>query len=167
MPPPMGHLGSRLATVRLIVERTDDLRRGTGSLPALHAAKWNVIRMCRRLIVPGKGGVCFEKGSALRSPWRLAWACTSIGESDQRGWSLESTDITSYTCSIVHRDASSGASKSRIESINPAPALCSLICRAAPRYKLIQTPYRHCNPLTILVPVPLLMQPFCRLRLPR
>jgi hypothetical protein len=29
---------------------------------------WNIVRLCRRLIVFGKGGVCFNKDTARRSP---------------------------------------------------------------------------------------------------
>lgn len=144
---PMRHLESTLGSVRLIVERTDDLRRGVGSLPALFAAIRQTVSIGRRLIVLGKIGVCFKQESARQPPWQKSsgvhgstlcpWRRSSNG-------SLESTEIMSYKCSIVHRDASSGASKSRIEFISPAPALRSLICRAAPTHKLIQTPCRHC-----------------------
>jgi hypothetical protein len=123
LPPPMCRLGSRLGIVRLIFERTDDLRRGAVCLPStLRCGSCKDMPASDR---SWEGWRLASKDIVRRSPERESTGThgsTLRPRSSSPSRSLESTEIMSYTCSIVHRDASSGASKSRIEFISPASA---------------------------------------------
>jgi hypothetical protein len=119
--------GFKAGIVPLMSERTDDLRKRSRqpacplrcdveycrNMPASDRS-WDGWRLLQKVLHADR-----------RNESRLAHMGLRFDLERVRPLGVWSTEIMSYTCSIVHRDASSGASKSRIEFISPASACAS------------------------------------------